>query len=151
MRGSIIGILKYMLLWMMCISQSVDAHVAPTYEQWKLQQEQHDRRLKQKNTKVLAVAPIIQREIKPQSVVTPTVNVQQIPQVLGTALKVNINQASAQELSAKLDSIGAKKAQAIVQYREKNGAFKRIDELKNVKGIGDKIYARNQNRLKLTD
>ena len=50
---------------------------------------------------------------------------------------VNINTASAKELS-KLKGIGAKKATAIVEYREANGAFKSINELTKVKGMGKK-------------
>jgi len=42
-----------------------------------------------------------------------------------------------------------KKSQAIVKYREQNGHFKSIDDLRNVKGIGDKIIENNKNNLKL--
>lgn len=56
---------------------------------------------------------------------------------LGLA-KVNINTASVEELTA-LKGIGEGKAQAIVEYREANGAFASADDLVNVKGIGDKI------------
>ncbi len=51
---------------------------------------------------------------------------------------VNINTAEKTALEA-LPGIGASKAQAIVDYRTANGNFKSIDDLKNVKGIGDKI------------
>ncbi|MBI4199980.1 MAG: ComEA family DNA-binding protein [Chloroflexi bacterium] len=54
--------------------------------------------------------------------------------------KVNINTASAEELDLLLPGIGPVKAQAIVEYREKNGPFRRIDELMNVNGIGPKTY-----------
>ena len=52
--------------------------------------------------------------------------------------KVNINTANVDEL-ATLPGIGPAKAEAIVQYRKDNGKFKKIEELKEVKGIGDKI------------
>lgn len=52
--------------------------------------------------------------------------------------KININKASAQQLSA-LPGVGAKKANAIVQYRELNGDFSSLEELTNVKGIGPKM------------
>ena len=46
---------------------------------------------------------------------------------------VNINTASSAELEA-LPGIGPAKAKSIVEYRQKNGAFKSVEELKNVKG-----------------
>lgn len=50
---------------------------------------------------------------------------------------VNINTATAQEL-ASLNGIGPAKAQAIVEYREKNGPFKSVNDLAKVKGLGAK-------------
>lgn len=60
--------------------------------------------------------------------------------VFGVALwaAVNINTANVEEL-ATLKGIGEKKAQAIIDYRKANGEFKTINELSNVKGIGDRI------------
>jgi competence protein ComEA len=52
--------------------------------------------------------------------------------------KVNVNTADATEL-ATLPGIGQVKAEAIVKYRKNNGKFKNINELKEVKGIGDKV------------
>jgi competence protein ComEA len=52
--------------------------------------------------------------------------------------KVNLNSASAQELTA-LRGIGEKTAQAIVAYRESHGPFKSVEELVEVKGIGEKL------------
>lgn len=52
--------------------------------------------------------------------------------------QVDINTASAAELTS-LNGIGSVKAQAIVEYREKNGPFKTVEELKAVRGIGDKL------------
>jgi competence protein ComEA len=51
---------------------------------------------------------------------------------------VNLNTASAVEL-ATIKGIGPSKAQAIIEHREKNGAFKSVDDLKQVRGIGDKM------------
>lgn len=48
---------------------------------------------------------------------------------------VDINTATVAELEA-VNGIGPKKAQAIVDYRKKNGAFKSVDDLENVKGLG---------------
>lgn len=49
--------------------------------------------------------------------------------------KININTATQEELQ-KISGIGQKKSEDIVNYREANGGFKSIDELKNVSGIG---------------
>ena len=51
--------------------------------------------------------------------------------------KVNINTATAEQLTT-LDGIGESKANAIIQYREQHGDFESIDDLLNVKGIGEK-------------
>jgi competence protein ComEA len=52
--------------------------------------------------------------------------------------KVNINTAKVDEL-ATLPGIGPAKAEAIVKYRKDHGKFKKIEDLKEVKGIGDKL------------
>ena len=52
------------------------------------------------------------------------------------AQPVNVNSASAEEIAESLKGVGMSKAEAIVTYRDKNGAFKHVDELVNVKGIG---------------
>jgi competence protein ComEA len=56
-----------------------------------------------------------------------------------TTTVVNINTASATEI-ATLPGIGPKTAALIVEYRQKNGPFKKIEELMNVKGVGEKSF-----------
>lgn len=53
--------------------------------------------------------------------------------------KININTADADTLD-KLPGIGPSRAKKIIQYREKNGPFKTIDDLKNIGGIGDRMF-----------
>ena len=60
--------------------------------------------------------------------------------------KINVNVADAAELD-KLKGIGPVLAQRIIDYRTKNGSFKSIDELKNVSGIGDKIFEKFKNDI----
>ncbi|HHF42211.1 MAG: hypothetical protein DRI99_07165 [Candidatus Aminicenantes bacterium] len=55
------------------------------------------------------------------------------------AKKVNINTASVAELQT-LPRIGPQIAQRIVDFRSKNGKFKRIEEIMKVRGIGEKVF-----------
>lgn len=57
----------------------------------------------------------------------------------GTTL-VSINSGSVEELS-KLPGIGEAKAKKIIEYRDQNGLFKTIEDIKNVPGIGENIFA----------
>lgn len=59
--------------------------------------------------------------------------------------KININKATAEEL-AQLDGIGPQKAKAIVAYRKANGDFKKIEDLMNVKGIGEATFEKNKDK-----
>ncbi|QQZ10801.1 helix-hairpin-helix domain-containing protein [Heyndrickxia vini] len=53
--------------------------------------------------------------------------------------KVNINNATSEQLQT-ISGIGPSKAAAIIEYREKQGLFKGIEDIKNVTGIGDKTF-----------
>lgn len=53
---------------------------------------------------------------------------------------VNVNQASAEEI-ARLPRVGAKLAGRIVEHRTQHGAFKRPEDLMQVKGVGEKLFA----------
>lgn len=66
-----------------------------------------------------------------------------------TLNSVNINTATAAEIAAKLTGIGSAKAQLIVDYRTKHGDFVSIEELTQVKGIGEKLLAKNKARIAL--
>jgi len=52
---------------------------------------------------------------------------------------VNLNTAAAGELET-LPGIGPSKAEAIIEYRDTNGPYKSIEDLKNISGIGDKTF-----------
>jgi len=66
----------------------------------------------------------------------------QAPQTAArAAAAVDINTASVADLEG-LPGIGRRTAERIVEHRQKNGAFKKIEELMNVQGIGEKSFLR---------
>ena len=65
---------------------------------------------------------------------------------VGKEGKVNINTATVEELKT-LKGIGEKKAEAIIEYRKKNGSFKNKEELMKVRGTGKKLYESFQERV----
>lgn len=60
--------------------------------------------------------------------------------------KVNINTATVEELKT-LKGVGEKKAEAIIEYRKKNGSFKTKEDLMKVRGIGKKLFDSFQERI----
>ena len=62
---------------------------------------------------------------------------------------INLNTATAAQI-ATLPGIGPKTADLIVQYRQKNGSFKKIEEIMNVRGIGEKSFLKLKNRIAVT-
>jgi competence protein ComEA len=59
---------------------------------------------------------------------------------------VNLNTATASDLDG-IKGIGPSKAKAIIDYRSKNGSFKSVEDLKNVKGFGEKSIAKLKGEL----
>jgi competence protein ComEA len=62
---------------------------------------------------------------------------------------VNINTADAATLAKELSGVGLKRAEAIVEYRQKHGPFKSADELALVKGIGPAAVAKNRELIRI--
>ncbi len=62
------------------------------------------------------------------------------------AAKINLNTATAEQLQS-IPGIGPSTAKAIVDYRAKVGKFNNIDEVINVKGIGEKKFLKIKDRL----
>jgi competence protein ComEA len=60
---------------------------------------------------------------------------------------VNINTADAATLAEVLKGVGLAKAEAIVAYRKEHGGFKSLEQLSEVKGIGEKLVKANQERI----
>ncbi|HAL67972.1 helix-hairpin-helix domain-containing protein [Pseudomonas putida] len=62
---------------------------------------------------------------------------------------VDLNSADALTLQKELNGIGKTKAEAIVAYREAHGPFASVDELLEIKGIGNALLERNRDKLKV--
>ena len=81
-----------------------------------------------------AVAPALAAQDKPASQPMTT---------------INLNAATVAQLEA-LPGIGPKTAQLIVEYRQKSGGFKKVEELMNIKGIGEKSFLKLKPMLIVT-
>ncbi|WP_434571581.1 helix-hairpin-helix domain-containing protein [Pseudomonas sp. Z3-6] len=93
-----------------------------------------------------SIAVIAAPSVKPETTVTP-----QALELSANSqdAKVDLNVADAATLQHLLAGIGKAKAEAIVAYRENNGAFASVEELLEVKGIGKAILDRNRDKLKV--
>lgn len=60
---------------------------------------------------------------------------------------VNVNTADAETISAELDGVGISKAIAIVEYRQANGPFRKVEDLMLVKGIGERTLEINRKNI----
>lgn len=117
------------LFWSLISSTFVQAQsFDQNFKEWKAKQQMYDQKLSMQHAS---------RSSAPKS-----------STMTDSSGQVHLNQASIDELQ-KLKGIGEKKAQAIVEYRQKNGGFKNIDEFKSVKGIGPAIFEKNKARLTL--
>lgn len=67
----------------------------------------------------------------------------------GIEITVNINTGTIEELSTLLLGIGDKKAQLIIDYRDKHGPFQSAEALMQVKGIGPSTIEKNKKRILL--
>jgi len=68
--------------------------------------------------------------------------------IVSQEMVVDINKADIDTLVL-LKGIGEKRAKAIVAYRELNGSFSSVEDLLNVKGIGQRVLEQNKARIKL--
>ncbi|ENX17408.1 hypothetical protein F895_00989 [Acinetobacter sp. CIP 64.2] len=126
-----------MILCLGCISHLKAQQFDQSYQQWKAQQQARDQQLARQADNNYYLS-------------RPT---QQLPKQISSSGniqgdKISLNQANLQQLQM-LNGVGEKKAQAIVEYRQKNGGFKTVDELMNIKGIGPKLLEKNKSKLML--
>lgn len=64
------------------------------------------------------------------------------------ATLVDMNSADAAQFDAMLDGVGAKKAQILVEWRQKHGAFGSVDDVAKVKGFGSALAQRNKAKMR---
>lgn len=83
------------------------------------------------NHQVVIIPNVNDKESEADNIISSSSN--------GNEEKININTASVNELDT-LSGIGPSKAEAIIKYREEKGSFKKIEEIKNVTGIGEAIF-----------
>ena len=74
-----------------------------------------------------------------------------LPVISFSADTININTADKETLMSVIKGVGEKKAEAIIIYRKENGEFKTVDELANVKGIGQGIVEKHKEQLAVSD
>jgi competence protein ComEA len=69
-----------------------------------------------------------------------------VPSLVADMSKVNINNATLEELTT-LNGIGDKVAARIIAFRKANGPFQKPEDLMMVKGIGQKLFDKNKDRI----
>jgi len=88
----------------------------------------------------MTLRPIIRALVVPVLGLTLTAAPQTRADEAAAKKVVNVNQASAAELE-RLPRVGPKLAERIVAHRSQHGAFKRVEDLMEVKGVGEKTFA----------
>lgn len=122
-------------IWLAYTSIGTVHATATDYAEWKVRQQQHDARLKKK----IAAIPVSENN---HYLAKPALSAS------SAADKISLNQAGIEQLQ-QLNGIGQKKAEAIIEYRQKNGKFKTIEDIQQVKGIGPALFAKNKDKLAL--
>jgi competence protein ComEA len=86
-------------------------------------------------------------ESVPAQATMPAAQVESAATSAAVMSKINLNTADAATLERELLGIGQVKAQAIIEYRDANGAFASVDDLLEVKGIGAATLEKNRDRV----
>ncbi len=106
-----------------------------SYADWKAKQQQYDAWLKQQQNRP-------SQNHSNHYLAKPELT------AVSSADRIRLNSATVEQLQ-QLHGIGQKKAEAIIEYRNMHGKFKRVEDIQLVKGIGPALFAKNQARLAL--
>ena len=109
------------------------------YSQWKAEQAQQDQRLKNRadtNSNHYLSRP--STSIANSSTSSGS----------NSSSKVRLNSANIEQLM-QLNGVGKKKAEAIIEYRNKNGKFNSVDDFMKIKGVGPALFNKNKEKLAL--
>lgn len=131
-----IGLISLILtiLSVLCSSFAAAAQNG-SYADWKAKQQQYDARLKQQQNRP-------SQNHSNHYLAKPELT------AVSSADRIRLNSATVEQLQ-QLHGIGQKKAEAIIEYRNTHGKFKRVEDIQLVKGIGPALFAKNQARLAL--
>lgn len=90
----------------------------------------------------LSSAPVLASDKPAPAKPAPAVTAAQA--AANVAARVNVNTADAATLASRLNGVGEKKAQAIIQHRKQHGPFNSLAQLQQVDGIGPAIIEKNK-------
>ncbi len=99
-----------------------------------------------KDEQKIFVPEKIKKDGKNRQIKTKTAKINSDQNKSFSTSRININIASQEELET-LKSIGPKRARAIIGHRKENGLFKNIEEIKEIKGIGEKIFENIKDKI----
>ena len=157
----ILSSIFWVILGVMSLSTSLSVHAQQfdnAYLKWKAEQQAQDAKLKKVDDNYYLSKPNLSKSNLSQSSsrTSSATNSQRSNKTVSSTQKkqlssgamVSLNSASLEQLQ-QLSGVGAKKAQAIIDFRNQNGKFNSIDDLQKVKGIGPKLLAKNKAQLSL--